>query len=252
MYFIFYLDDLEIDEPIGFPDIILNIKRDDNWHGIFFEASTSDLGFYGAAADYLQNKKQTQGLKADVTFKALQACGIYDEPEIILEGKLDFGKYTETCGNSCLVKLPVEKTGCLMTLRNRYDQKVNMDSNVAFDKMTVLQQYDKLNFEMELPPKELQAAVDGSVDAAGYTIEYDVSSLTGSLHLMRPAYNTERYNNIATGQLQPVSDYECNNGCLDLGPITPQLLMEDVIECFNGDFEYNIRKKGVLTITEHL
>lgn len=250
MYFEFYLDELEIEEPQGFADIILNIKRDDSWHGIFFEASTSDLGFYGVAADYLKNKKQTQGLKSNVTFKAYQACGIYDEPEIILEGKLDFGKYTETCGNSCLVKLPVEKTGCLMTLRNRYDQKVNMDSNVAFDKMTVLQQYNKLNFEMELPAKALQAAVDGSVDNAGYTVEYDVSSLTGSLHLIRPAYNNERYNNIATGQLQPVSDYECNNGCLDLGPITPQLLMEDVIECFNGDFEYNIRKKGVLTITD--
>src|SRR5687767_3786479 len=100
MYFIFYLDDLEIDEPQGFADIVLNIKRDDNWHGIFFEASTSDLGFYGVAATYLKNKKQTQGIKADITFKALQACGIYDEPEIILEGKLDFGKYTEICGNT--------------------------------------------------------------------------------------------------------------------------------------------------------
>lgn len=250
MYFIFNLDDLEIDEPQGFADIVLNIKRDDNWHGIFFEASTSDLGFYGAAATYLQSKKQTQGLKADVTFKARQACGIYDEPETILEGKLDFGKYTETCGTSCLVKLPVEKTGCLMTLRNRYDQKVNLDSNTAFDKMTALQQYDKLNFEMTLPAKALQASVDGSVAAGGYIIEYDVSTiLSGSLQLMRPAYDTERYNNIATGQLQPITDYECNAGCLDLGPITPQLLMEDAIECFSGDFEYSIRKKGTVTIT---
>lgn len=250
MYFIFYLDDLEIEEPQGFADIVLNIKRDDNWHGIFFEASTSDLGFYGAAAAYLIAIKKSQGQKANVTFKALQACGIYDEPEVILDGKLDFGKYTVTCGTSCLVKLPVEKTGCLMTLRNRYDQKVDLDSNVAFNKLTALQQYDKLNFEMELPAKALQASVDGNVAEEGYIIEYDVNTvLSGSTHIMRPSYENERYNSIATGQLQAVSDYECSTGCIDLGPITPQLLMEDVIECFNGDFEYNIRKKGTLTIT---
>jgi hypothetical protein len=87
MYFEFYLDNLEIDEPQGFADIVLNMKRDDNWHGIFFEASTSELSFYGAAAAYLKNKKATEGLKSDVTFKAYQACGIYDELEIIYEGK---------------------------------------------------------------------------------------------------------------------------------------------------------------------
>jgi hypothetical protein len=250
MYFIFYLDDLEIDEPQGFADIVLNIKRDDTWHGVFFEASTSDLGFYGVAATYLKNKKQTQGLKADVTFKALQACGIYDEPEIILEGKLDFGKYTETCGNTCLVKLPVEKTGCLMTLRNRYDQKVNLDSNTAFDKMTALQQYSKLNFEMELPAKALQASVDGSVGNANEDIiEYDMVGSGGSLQWFRPTYFLQRYNNIATGNLDAINNFQCNNNCNDFGPITPQLLFEDVIDCFDGNWSYTIRKKGNLTTT---
>src|ERR1044072_1116465 len=110
MYFQFYLDDLEIEEPQGFADIVLNMKRDDTWHGIFFEASTSELSFYGAAAGYLKDKKKNEGLMSDVTFKALQACGIYDELETIFEGKLDFGKYSESCGNSCLVKIPVEQT----------------------------------------------------------------------------------------------------------------------------------------------
>jgi len=52
------LDDIEIEEPIGFSEIVLNMKRDDNWHGIFFEASTSDLEFYGDAAEYLIRKKE--------------------------------------------------------------------------------------------------------------------------------------------------------------------------------------------------
>lgn len=249
MYFIFYLDDLEIDEPQGFADIILNIKRDDNWHGIFFEASTSDLGFYGEAAAYLRSKKQTQGLKADVIFKAYQACGIYDEPEIILEGKLDFGKYTETCGTSCIVKLPVEKTGCLMSFRNRYDQKVDMDSNTAFDKITALQQYSRLNFEMALPAKELLSSVDGSVSSDDNIVEFDESLVgTGVAVIIRPTYATERYNNIQTGQLIPVSNWDSSSG--GDAPISPQLLFEDIIDCFNNDFQFTSLQKGLLEITQ--
>jgi hypothetical protein len=255
MYFEFYLDDLEIEEPQGFADIVLNMKRDDTWHGIFFEASTSDLAFYGVAAAYLKEKKRTQGLKADVTFKALQACGIYDDLETIVEGKLDFGKYTETCGGTCLVKLPVEKTGCLMTLRNRYDQKVDMDATTTFNKMSALQQYGRLNFEMELPAKELQAAVDGSVAVAGHTHESNYVGGGGTTTLVRPSYEIERYNNIATGELIGFNNCESigGPGTSDCpGPISPQLLFEDVIDCFDGNYDYLSRMKGELLITSGL
>lgn len=250
MYFEFYLDDIEIEEPQGFADIVLNMKRDDNWHGIFFEASTSELAFYGVAAAYLKNKKETEGLKSDVTFKALQACGIYDELETIFEGKLDFGKYTESCGNTCLVKIPVEQIGCLMTLRNRYDQKVDLDATTTFNKLSALQQYARLNFEMELPAKELQAAVDGSVAVAGYTHDSDHSTIaSGSLTLVRPDYEVQRYSNIETGQLIGINNCESNTGSLDCtGPITPQLLFEDLIQCFDGNYDYLVRYKGTFNL----
>jgi hypothetical protein len=246
MYFEFYLDDLEIEEPQGFADIILNMKRDDNWHGIFFEASTSELAFYGIAANYLKDKKATQGLKSDVTFKALQACGIYNELETIFEGKLDFGKYTESCGNTCLVKIPVEQIGCLMTLRNRYDQKVDLDAPTTFNKMSPLQQYDKLNFEMELPPKELQAAVDGNVAEEGYSISANITNpASGITLLLRPDYSIERYNNIETGQLIGINNCDAFGDSSDCpGPITPQLLFEDSIDCFDGNYTYTSRYKG--------
>lgn len=250
MYFIFYLDDLEIEEPQGFADIVLNVKRDDNWHGVFFEASTSDLGFYGVAYDYLKDKRETLGLKADVTFKVLFSCGIYEDPEVILTGKLDFGKYSRVCGTTCLIKLPVEKSGCLMTLRNRYDQKVDLDDSFSFNKQSVLQSYDKLNFELELPPKELLAAIDGNVDTDGYVHDSDHHTISdGSLTLIRPDYSIERYNNIATGQLTGINNCESNTGSLDCtGPLTPQLLFEDLIQCFNGDYDYTTRFKGTLNL----
>ena len=258
MYFEFYLDDLEIEEPQGFADIVLNMKRDENWHGVFFEASTSDLGFYGAAAGYLKEKKNAHGLKSEVTFKALQACGIYEDLELIYEGRLDFGKYSESCGNICIVKIPVEQVGCVMTLRNRYDQKVNLDSTVTFNKQSVLQQYDRLNFQIDLPAKELQSAVAGNVSEDGFTHEIGLGTipgLSGGIFWIRPDYEVEEYNNIATGQLIAVNSCVNNNnisidGCD--GPLTPQLLFEDSIDCFDGTFEYTSRKKGAIDFGDNL
>ena len=43
-----------------------------------------------------------------------------------------------------------------MTLRNRYDQKVDLSSQVAFDKITVLPNYNGLNYTMELAAQELR------------------------------------------------------------------------------------------------
>lgn len=252
---------MEIEEPQGFADIMLNMKRDDNWHGVFFEASTSELAFYGVAATYLQEKKRTQRLKAEVTFKAYQACGIYDELELIFEGRLDFGKYSESCGNICLVKIPVEQSGCLMTMRNRYDQKVNLDSTTTFNKISPLHPYDRLNFTMLLPAKELQAAVDGSVSEEGFDLNWQIGiGIPGSVAMMiRPNYENERYNNIATGQLSAITNCVSNNPAIIIstpyvdacdGPITPQLLFEDDIQCFDGNYTYTSIKKGTLNISE--
>lgn len=244
MYFEHYLDDLLVDEPKGFADIVLLMKRDDNWHGIFFEASTSELTFFGEGAEYLKNKKRTEGLKSNVTYRVIQACGVYDEPETILEGRVDFRKFDESCGTLCGVTVPVEQTGCLMTFRNRYDQKVDMDSTVAFNKMTAIQHYGGMNFEMEIAPKELEASIDGSVDAEGYTVSGDYTQATGSTLFVRPNYLVQRSASIQTSQLEGIGDWESTDGGLSDLPITPQLLYEDNITCFNNEFQYDLRKKG--------
>lgn len=247
---LFYLDALETDEPQGFGGIILNLMRDDNWHGVFSEASTSALGFYGAGAEYLKEKKRTQGLRADVTFRALMSCGgVYDEQQEILTGKIDFTNYRATEGEICIVYVTVEQTGCTMTLRNRYDQKVNMDSNVAFDGVTSLQPYTGLGHVLELPTHNLQAAIDGSVGEDGHIVSASIASgVAGYTLFSRPSYSIERYASIQTGQLTAISEWQTNGLAADF-PLTPQLLYEDNITCFSGDFDYDLRMKGSYTIT---
>lgn len=254
MYFEFYLDDLEIEEPQGFADIVLNMKRDDNWHGIFFEASTSELTFYGAAAAYLKNKKETEGLKSEVTFKALQACGIYEELETILEGRLDFGKYSQTCGNTCLVKISVEQTGCLMTLRNRYDQKVDLDSRITLDKMSALRDYAQLGQAISLPGVAIDARVEGYVDTDGWETDCQTINTGENVFYLRPEYENEKFNSISNGQLTGI------NACTVSAPlpdpnvvfVTPQLLFEEtqsMLGCFNDTFLVEARLKGVYSVS---
>jgi hypothetical protein len=247
---LFYLDALEIDEPQGYGGLILNLMRDDNWHGIFSEASTSALSFYGEAAEYLKEKKRTEGLRSDVTFQSLMTCGgVYDEQLPILTGKIDFTTYREEAGNLCLVSMAVEQTGCAMTLRNRYDQKVNMNSNTAFDGITGLQPYTGLGHILELPARDLKAAVDGSVGADGHNVVGDYTQANGSLLLIRPTYSVQRSANIETSQLDAIGEWETNVSTPFDFLLTPQLLYEDNITCFSGEFEYDIRMKGVYDFT---
>lgn len=251
MDYLFYINDLSIEEPIGWEDFELSMNRDDKTHGMQFEASTGVLKFYGAAAEYLKQQRDLYGIKANVTFTAQQFCASPYEPIEEITGRLNFGKYKRRCGNACVVELPLEEDSCKVVFKSRYDQKVDLDKMVAADGITFLANYAQLGQELTLKAKALQASVDGSVGPDGYVVEYDAGNpFSGSLQWIRPSYEVERYNNIATGQLQSLSEYICNDGsCGSIGPLTPQLLFEDTIQCFDGNFAYDIRKKGTLTIT---
>lgn len=236
----YFLDNVEYDEPIGFADIVLRAKRDDLMHGIFFEASTNDLTFYGAAALYLVNKKETEGFAADVEFRAVATCGQEND---ILSGRLNFRKYKKSCGNECMVTIPVEMDGCTMTLRNRYDQKVDLSNNMAFDGLTVLPSYTGLNFPMDLPAQELRAAVEGFVADGGDVVDLEIFPDDTQNFWVRPTYGRPLYESINESQLLPSVFAASDNGIND-SVLSPVLLLDDTIECFEGDFDYEIRLKG--------
>lgn len=231
----FYINNIQIDEPLGFSDLVIRARRDENWHGVVFEASTSDLTFYGDAARYLQNLKNLHGFDADATFNAKWAC---DDGNDVLTGRLDFRRYREGCGNECLVTLPVEHGGCLMTLKNRYDQKVDLSKTTSFDGVTNLQEYDGLNFQMELPAQESREAVEGSVDGS-FDLDFDVPMLSqDAFNAIRPSYDSITNNTINQGGLESFNNLLRNNIDVPDPPLTPQLLLDDEINCFDGDFEY--------------
>lgn len=240
----FYIDALEVDEPIGFSDLVIRIKRDENWHGVFFEASTSELQFYGAAADYLKDLKVNNGFNADSEFRAVSDCG--GENEELFKGKLDFRQYKEKCGNDgCLVIISVEQEGCIMTLRNRYDQKVDLTNQLAFDKFTVLQNYAGLNFPMELAAQNLRANIEGYVKTGGevFDIMLFPNGERGKQYAVRPDYEKAINQSINTAQLTPSVQGASDNGIND-SVISPVLLLDDQNSCYETTMPYEGRIKG--------
>lgn len=242
MNWLHYLDDLEIEEPGGFDSIELSIIRDELLHGIKFEAATSPLQFYGDAFAYLKNKKETEGVKANVTYKALLACDSYDYEEI-LSGRLNFGKYKESCGDECLVSIPWEQDSCEVVLLARYDQKVDMDRTVGVDGQTALPSYAGLAVDTELPAHNLKTGTEGYVDG---TDEIDLSIFIDYQGdpAIRATYARPVDESLNTSELIPTVFASSDNG--DNDPVlSPVLLLSDELgNCYNGEFDYTSRLKG--------
>lgn len=141
-----------IDNPIGWDDAIIKISRHPVYHGIFFEYTFDSLQFVNDAADILKDAYDSDGVEADCTISISWDCN----GEVILyEGKFNFHKYKYTCAyeRGCWVDIPIENDGALMKLWNRIDQKVDLDSLLAFDGLTVMDAYAGLGSVISIPAK---------------------------------------------------------------------------------------------------
>lgn len=242
-----YLDDLEIDEPIGFDELEESMKRDEKFHGMQFTASTSTLEFYGEAAAYLAGKKLLNGLRANVIYRATVACEGNEEAQEVIRGRLNFGKYKDTCGTTCRVSIPLEEESCHVVFKSRFDQKVDLDSVTAFDKITGLPTYAGLGIEMTIPAKALEVGSAGQVAEGGYTVTTTFTNIGDDILLIRPSYEQAEDESLQTTQLVGFSDYERKNDEF-AQPITPQLLFEDLLTCFDGEVPYSFRNAGTFRI----
>lgn len=248
MNFRFTLNDTEIEEPLGFSDITLRIQRDDVYHGIFFEASTSPLGFYGDAFGIIKDALNQDGIDAQVVFKAEVLCEGAQEYEEALVGALNFRSYNESCGNECIIRMNIEQSSCANIFKNRFSQKIDMDSNIAFDGVTAIPSYAALGDPIQLPAQVIPVAVEGFV-LDQYNFGRTFSSILTDVNVaIRPSYENQIDNSIKTGNLTSTTDMFVDGLSIEDFPLTPQLLLEDVIQCFDGGFQYVARLKGSITI----
>lgn len=240
------LNGVDIEEPQGFAGIAFTIVRDPVMHGVNVEATVNSLGFYGNAFDILKAAKDADRIDAVVVYTAEQRCEGESEWTEAINGKLNFGSYNESCGETCIIRMGVENSNCYMTFKNRFDQKVDIESIVAFDKITQLAPYSGLGLNMQLATQEIPISADASVSAEGDGITIENLSFTSDNLMIRPVYGTVRDNSILTGNLDQVVNFFQDPGNTFF--LTPQVLMEEFAECIEGQWNYTVRLKGSFTI----
>ncbi len=244
----FFLDTEQFDEPDNFSDLLLMLKRDEAYHGVFFEASISSLSFSGEAALYIMDIEDEQGLLGQITFRAESNCDgdVWTEE---IRGTLNLGKLKRYCSAACRVVVPIEQVNCTMLLRNRFDQKVDLDDIYAFDKVTPLEIYEYGGVTVTMPSKALRVGTTGQVAEEGDFLNWNVFTQSGPVFgataWVRPSYMVEKDKSLVTSELIPTVFAADNSTFMD-SIVSPVVLLDDAtgIDCFQGNFAYSGRLKG--------
>lgn len=124
-----------IDEPVGWDGIGMRLKRDKGWHGFFdfVDDSLTSLEFDGAGRDVLAAAYDLAGAEAEMSLLIEYQCSETDSFDTLYTGRFVFIKYEFICGDRCYVTCGLETTSCIMQFKNRYDQKVDLDSLDTFE-----------------------------------------------------------------------------------------------------------------------
>lgn len=239
-----YLDDAEVEEPINMSDLEISILRDDDLHGISSSATTSPLRFIGDGAAYIEEVKKSQGLKANIVFKATTNCGDdSDAFDTILEGKLNMEQYHKSCGIECEVAIPVESLSCETILKNRYDQNVDLDKITSSNNNYVLPGYAAMGLDMTLPTRELDYKTEGYVKDEGYTFGIAPDTEFVQQWKLRPDYENKKAENIHDSQLDGSESFAFDTPGFP-GIISTQVLFNERTIDFPDPIVVNCRMKG--------
>ena len=99
MEFRFYINDVEVDEPIGFDATKIKLKRSENWHGVMAESTDETVEFYGQGFGILSGLYAISGIDAVAILRIEYYCSEILEETI--EYNVTFYEYKEFCGNEC-------------------------------------------------------------------------------------------------------------------------------------------------------
>lgn len=153
-----------IDEPINWADIKIKAVRQET-HGIDFEATETNLEFFGEGFTVIKDAYDSKGIDAETILLVEIQCD--DDYEELYEGNLVYPSIKFHYEDSCRVEIPVEQIGCIQTFRNRIEQQVDLDATETFDG-TPLSSYAKLGDEIDLVGKPIFYTDSGSINS-GYT-----------------------------------------------------------------------------------
>lgn len=114
-----YIDNIEIDEPIGFDNLKTSIKRGE-YHGMSAEVSVGTLEFYGIGA-YLLRSAYNESVENKPVYRVTL------NGEELYSGVCDMASYTEHSGDYCSVSCNVGEIGVKTTFNSRTDTEIDLN-----------------------------------------------------------------------------------------------------------------------------
>ena len=162
MIFNFYINDIEVEEPVGFDGTTIKLKRSDKWHGVMVESNDNKLQFYGDGYRMLKALYDASGIDAVAVFKVETVCE--GEQVESTEFNITFFEYKEYCGGDCYCEVGIERAGCFFKFRNSLDTKVDLDTTSSLNGVP-LPSYNYLGKVTEIPAQALKYGVEANVNS---------------------------------------------------------------------------------------
>lgn len=171
--------DTTIDPPKGWDEAVIKISRNQDYHGIFFDYTFDSLQFTDEALTILENAYIENGIEANCNLTITWDC---DVEQILYTGKFNFHRYKKTCSyeEGCWIDMPIENSDGLMKLKNRIDQKVDLDTSTDFAN-NPLTNYSKLGEIITLTPKGIIRTEKNKIGVASPTTTVlNIPTVSGS------------------------------------------------------------------------
>lgn len=147
-------------DPVGWEDAALKLKRDTDYHGVFKEY-TFDLQFHckGGGKTEIDGDYDTKGIQANVTLAISYKCAEGDDWTEIFDGKLDFSKYERT---KDFTTVTIVRNDLSKLVMDRIDSKVDLTKVTTIDGLTA-PSYTYAGYDLNLHSKEIfiQSKVEG-------------------------------------------------------------------------------------------
>lgn len=125
-----YINNREIDEPVGFDSLKMVMKRGE-YHGMSAEVSEQTLEFYGRAADMIHDAYNTD---IDTELRYI----VMSDGTEVYNGVIDLSTYEEQRSQYYSVSCKVGEVGVKTTFNNRADTEVSINGEDGIDGNTIV------------------------------------------------------------------------------------------------------------------
>lgn len=160
-------------DPEGWEEMILELNRDEQLHGLFLEYSLSLKFFCGAGKEYIDQIYEEFGIDGEMTIAISVACGCTpgtDSLDYSIDYSDDYGTPSEGCEYEVFfdgiinlstyatepnfTSVNIEQASIYSKLKNRIDTKVDLTASQTLDG-GVMNDYSFAPYEMTLHSKKI-------------------------------------------------------------------------------------------------